>query len=514
MDALIGEVLQQVRGIARDVLQREGVRLRTATVTQTDPVRITYDGEDDASVVPPRRAAVVALGDRVVVAKSRGQATILGVLGGGSQPGGGAHSPREGGIDGDGQSDESEAWESFLAGLPEGAVVQCPEGDQYRLDAPVRVQQPVIIRGGEWLVADDQYGLHITSGGVTVEDATLTGSGNGQNTDQRLIYALGTDSALLDEVTIRRCTLTGGLYSAIWLEWVRNFEVTDCVIEDVVYAAVMVASAKGGTASRNRIARITQGTLPQCYGIAVTDRTNNNAGRSEDVLVDSNIVTDVEWEALDTHSGRRIHFTSNVVNRCGSGISVLSGNSSRRIPVEDCVVTGNTISFVQSNPQDQGAIKFHGAQDDNRAPASGTITGNTVRGYDNPLHVWNVDREQFGCSGNSHPEVSWTDLPLRSPGWQDGPDVLQYMVDGNAIHLRGAPNKDGNATTGSTNTVGTLPEDYRPTDDRYLSYTWASSGDNTGLYRFRASGELQLLFESNPGSGGGYFPISASVSLT
>ena len=83
MDALITELLQQVRGIARDVLQREGVRLRTATVTATDPLRITYDGEDTPSVVPPRRAAVVALGDRVVVAKSRGQATILGVLGGG-----------------------------------------------------------------------------------------------------------------------------------------------------------------------------------------------------------------------------------------------------------------------------------------------------------------------------------------------------------------------------------------------------------------------------------------------
>lgn len=81
MDALIGEVLQQVRGIARDVLQREGVRLRTATVTGTDPLRIMYDGEDAASVVPPRRAAVVSLGDRVVVAKSRGQATIIGVLG-------------------------------------------------------------------------------------------------------------------------------------------------------------------------------------------------------------------------------------------------------------------------------------------------------------------------------------------------------------------------------------------------------------------------------------------------
>lgn len=82
IDALITEVLGQARGIAQDVLRREGTRLRTATVEQREPLLIRYDGEDSVSVVPPRRAADVNLGDRVVVAKSRGQATIIGVLGG------------------------------------------------------------------------------------------------------------------------------------------------------------------------------------------------------------------------------------------------------------------------------------------------------------------------------------------------------------------------------------------------------------------------------------------------
>lgn len=80
MDALIGQILGDVRGIAEDVLRREGVRVRTATVAGTDPTRIVYDGETDPSVVTPRRTVRVATGDRVVVAKSRGQATIIGVL--------------------------------------------------------------------------------------------------------------------------------------------------------------------------------------------------------------------------------------------------------------------------------------------------------------------------------------------------------------------------------------------------------------------------------------------------
>lgn len=80
MDALITQILGDVRGIAQDVLRREGTRLRTATVASTGPLRITYDGEADPSVVSPRSVLTVALGDRVVVAKARGQATILGTF--------------------------------------------------------------------------------------------------------------------------------------------------------------------------------------------------------------------------------------------------------------------------------------------------------------------------------------------------------------------------------------------------------------------------------------------------
>lgn len=81
MDALIAEVLGQSRAIARDVLRREGTRMRTATVASDTPLRIAYDGETEASVVAPRTVVQVATGDRVVVVKAHGQATIIGVLG-------------------------------------------------------------------------------------------------------------------------------------------------------------------------------------------------------------------------------------------------------------------------------------------------------------------------------------------------------------------------------------------------------------------------------------------------
>lgn len=81
VDVLVESVLGQVRTIAEDVVHRLAPRLRSATVTSTSPLRIRYDGETDASVVTPRTLVGVANSDRVVVAKSRGQATVLGVLG-------------------------------------------------------------------------------------------------------------------------------------------------------------------------------------------------------------------------------------------------------------------------------------------------------------------------------------------------------------------------------------------------------------------------------------------------
>lgn len=80
IDALVGQLLGDMRTVAEDVLRREGVRLRTATVTAVDPLAIRYDGETTASVVSPRSTVLAVTGDRVVVAKSRGQATVLGVL--------------------------------------------------------------------------------------------------------------------------------------------------------------------------------------------------------------------------------------------------------------------------------------------------------------------------------------------------------------------------------------------------------------------------------------------------
>lgn len=78
------QLLQDAAAIARKIVAREGTRVRWATVTSTDPLLIRYDGETEPSIVSPQTIAAVAVGQRVAVAKYKGQALVLGTGGGAS----------------------------------------------------------------------------------------------------------------------------------------------------------------------------------------------------------------------------------------------------------------------------------------------------------------------------------------------------------------------------------------------------------------------------------------------
>src|SRR5699024_1900322 len=68
-------ILDTARQIALETARREATHLKWATVTATSPVRIRYDGETAASIVPPQTtAAGLSVGDRVQVIKQHGQA--------------------------------------------------------------------------------------------------------------------------------------------------------------------------------------------------------------------------------------------------------------------------------------------------------------------------------------------------------------------------------------------------------------------------------------------------------
>lgn len=78
------DMLAEAARIAEQTVARDGTHLRWATITDTDPLRIRYDGEPNASIVTPQNTvAGLRAGDRVAVGKQHGQALIVGRAGGG-----------------------------------------------------------------------------------------------------------------------------------------------------------------------------------------------------------------------------------------------------------------------------------------------------------------------------------------------------------------------------------------------------------------------------------------------
>lgn len=76
-------IIEAIKRISRETVQREGTRLRWATVTSLNPLRIRYDQEAESSPVSPVNLAKgLSVGERVRVAWFKGQATIVGPSGG------------------------------------------------------------------------------------------------------------------------------------------------------------------------------------------------------------------------------------------------------------------------------------------------------------------------------------------------------------------------------------------------------------------------------------------------
>lgn len=72
-------ILTKVREIVDQKIRQETYKTRWATVTNTSPLRILYDGESAAlGITPPTLVSGLAVGDRVLVAWQKGQIVILG----------------------------------------------------------------------------------------------------------------------------------------------------------------------------------------------------------------------------------------------------------------------------------------------------------------------------------------------------------------------------------------------------------------------------------------------------
>lgn len=172
-----------------------------------------------------------------------------------------------------------------------------------------------------------------------------------------------------DDVTLRDITVTGGENGIRTLD-VQGFTLTDSTIQDARYAGVLVLSGSDGLIADNLIRRIGVGQ-PQgsnAYGVAIT-RTSGS--QPTGYLVARNRVEQVpNWIGLDTHGGRDVTFSHNVVTGTRRAIWLVDDGQGPYRCV-NCVAEYNDLSgFPSFDPSGVTTYKSDNAR----------VQYNTIRG--------------------------------------------------------------------------------------------------------------------------------------
>lgn len=317
-------------------------------------------------------------------------------------------SPAAQGVPTDGTTRADVAFQAMLDALPSGAVVQAQVGQKFAFTAPVRIKKPVTIRGGEYLVNRTGATFLIESNDITLDGIRLIGPGAslGYLGEQYFVMAMGSASAPIRRTRILNCSMSGCQSSFLWLEWLADFRIDNNILEDGQYAGIMMVSPKRGIIRGNTVQTLRQGgILVNSYGIAVTDVLNTEAARAENVVIDSNFVSDVPgWKGIDTHGGRGIQAVNNHIKGCRTGISFTTGNESRVMPPEDGFISGNIIELGGISNQN-AAIVLNGKAAGAGLPerqATGVIGHNVIIGYDVDLDLQYYVRGKVNVAPQTH----------------------------------------------------------------------------------------------------------------
>jgi len=231
-------------------------------------------------------------------------------------------------------------------------------------------------------------GILVTASDVEIIGGNIVGPQYAVSTlTQSGIHVYGADAAH----PISGLKITGtkisnwGLYG-ILLSFVTEFDITSNEIYNVYQAGIQTLSAWNGNISGNYVHDIVSPSGGGVYGIALSRLNDDSLSvrpNSDDITVNNNRVHNVtNWEGLDTHGGNRITFNNNIVTGCLIGINVAPAQNTADVSVfasQDIVISGNTIDSLVTDGSLGSGIIMGGASATIRA--TGTISGNTVRGY-------------------------------------------------------------------------------------------------------------------------------------
>ncbi len=275
----------------------------------------------------------------------------------------------------------------------------------YTVQGNANITTPTILTGYgatlNFTINAANQGIKITSSDVSVFGLTLNGPQFAAfNQTQNAILAQGTDNdpsapTFINNIHIEDVKMTGWGSNAIEFLFVEYFNINHNRVLDCYKYGFLILSSRFGDIDHNKIKGvIADGVVgTNAYGITLTKNggTEVRFPVSHHIGVDHNTLDDMRtWKALDTHGGRDLVFSNNIVTNARTGIGLVSfpdasgGAGNGRAPIRVTVI-GNTISrgTLVSVSDVQAGISMSGegtATLDIRS-TGGIIVANTIDGY-------------------------------------------------------------------------------------------------------------------------------------
>ncbi len=280
----------------------------------------------------------------------------------------------------------------LLDSTPSGGLVIVTR--HWTVDEPVVVRAPAIVRfaGGSITSTNDIDILRVESCHVTIENARLRGPGADRTGLGRGIRATGTVANPIGSLAVVGAEIRDVSHDGILLEHCSGFSISDCTIERVGYAGVLMFSCADGEVVRSTVATVVQPAgYVNSYGIQAVRTTTTgleSAPRSTRIVIADNTVTGVlHWEGIDTHGGQSIVIARNTVTDCRVGIAAVPSKdeadaSRTKYAPLDVHVIGNRIHRESAGPGSGIVVRGAGESLGSTAErATGIVYGNVIEGF-------------------------------------------------------------------------------------------------------------------------------------
>lgn len=291
------------------------------------------------------------------------------------------------------------AIQNAINSAPTGGIVFIPAGT-YTSEgvAEISVNKALTIRGaGNSTILSQTTSpsriFEVTASNVTIKEMALRGPQYANYIAEYAIRVMGASGGRLTDFTCENVQMQTFGHSALWIQYVDNFRVEGCRMRYLQRSGILGLSVTNGLIYSNHIRDMIL-TAPNTnhYPIAVTrDKllSISVSPRSENIVISDNLVENTVWEGIETHGGKDITITGNVVRNSLIGIAAVPSTNELDVDTYaplNITIVGNTVDSRVTTGTKQAGIKVVGPT--NSPPdggsaefATGVITGNTVIGH-------------------------------------------------------------------------------------------------------------------------------------